>query len=76
MPMSHQQFRYRAMCIEERARRASDPLLKQEWTDVAMEWHALANRAGKLSGEISVSREPANDRRNGAHTLGGSRKPL
>jgi hypothetical protein len=74
MPTS-QQFRYRAMCIEERARRTSDPVVKQEWTDIAMEWHALANRLGTLSGEISTPRERNKDRHDIAPPRGDDAKP-
>lgn len=36
-------FRLRAIQNEQRARAASDPIVKAEWEALAIEWHALAN---------------------------------
>jgi hypothetical protein len=44
-------FRLRAVQCEQRARDASDPLIKGEWEELAIEWHLLANAIGKASGE-------------------------
>jgi hypothetical protein len=42
-------FRLRAIDCERRARDASDPLIKREWEELAIEWHLLAN--AEASGE-------------------------
>ena len=41
----------RALASEERARAASDPTVKKEWEALAIEWHLLANMAGKVIGK-------------------------
>ena len=43
--------RLRAVQCEQRARDASDLLIKGEWEELAIEWHLLANAIGKASGE-------------------------
>jgi hypothetical protein len=44
-------FRLRAVQSEQRARDASDPLIKAEWDELAIEWHLLANAIARGSGE-------------------------
>jgi hypothetical protein len=44
-------FRLRAIQSEQRARAASDPIIKAEWIALAIEWHALANALSRSSGE-------------------------
>jgi hypothetical protein len=44
-------FRLRAIQSEQRARDASDPLIKGEWEELAIEWHALASAATQSSGD-------------------------
>jgi hypothetical protein len=44
-------FRLRAIQNEQRARAASDPIIKAEWEALAIEWHALANAASQTSGD-------------------------
>jgi hypothetical protein len=44
-------FRLRAAQSEQRARDASDPLIKAEWEELAIEWHLLANAVAQASGE-------------------------
>jgi hypothetical protein len=36
-------YRLRAVLCEQRARDASDQLIKAEWDELAIEWHLLAN---------------------------------
>jgi hypothetical protein len=38
-------YRLRALQSEQRARSASDPLVRAEWEALAIEWHALASAA-------------------------------
>jgi hypothetical protein len=38
-------YRLKALTCEQNAKDATEPVLRQEWTEVAIEWHALANRA-------------------------------
>jgi hypothetical protein len=45
-------FRLRAIQSEQRARDASDSLVKAEWDELAIEWHLLANAVAQASGEI------------------------
>jgi hypothetical protein len=45
------QSRLRAIQSEQRARAASDPIIKAEWEALAIEWHALAKAVSKSSGE-------------------------
>jgi hypothetical protein len=44
-------YRLRAIQCEYRAATVSDPHLKAEWEELAIEWHLLANAIGKASGE-------------------------
>jgi hypothetical protein len=44
-------FRLRAIQNEQRARAASDPIVKAEWEALAIEWHALANAVAQSSGD-------------------------
>jgi hypothetical protein len=45
-------FRLRAVLSEQRARDASDPIIKAEWEELAIEWHLLANSVAESSGPI------------------------
>jgi hypothetical protein len=38
-------YRLKALVCEERARDATEPALKLEWAEIAIEWHALSSRA-------------------------------
>jgi hypothetical protein len=51
MKSESQLFRLRAIQSEKRARDASDPLVKAEWQELAIEWHLLANAVAQTSGE-------------------------
>jgi hypothetical protein len=43
----------RALASEQRARAASDPVIKKEWEALAIEWHQLANAATKAAARPS-----------------------
>jgi hypothetical protein len=43
-------YRLRALASEQRAREASDPALKKEWEDLAIQWHLIAHIAAELRG--------------------------
>jgi hypothetical protein len=50
-------YRMKALDCEQRASDASDPTSKQDWEELAIEWHTMSNLAGKrVNGEI-----PPND---------------
>ena len=44
-------YRLRAVQSEQRARNASDPLVKAEWNELAIEWHLLAGAVAQAAGE-------------------------
>jgi hypothetical protein len=44
-------LRLKALSCEERARESSDPTSKQDWAELAMEWHTMAHLAARLNGE-------------------------
>jgi hypothetical protein len=44
-------FRLRAIQSEQRARDVSDPVVKAEWEELAIEWHALASAASRSLGD-------------------------
>ena len=44
---SSEAYRAKALAAERRSREASDYDTKSEWVDIAIEWHALANRAAQ-----------------------------
>lgn len=48
--------RLRAIQCEHRAAAVSEPHLKGEWEELAIEWHLLANAIGKASGEDSQAK--------------------
>jgi hypothetical protein len=52
MKVQSRTFRLRAIQSEQRARDASDPLIRGEWEELAIEWHLLANAIAQESGEI------------------------
>jgi len=45
-------YRLRALQSEQRARVASDPLVKAEWEALAIEWHLLANAIAQDPNDI------------------------
>ena len=46
-------FRLRALFCEQRARKPPEPTSRQDWEELAIEWHTMANLAARMSGEIS-----------------------
>jgi hypothetical protein len=40
-------YRLRALLAEQRANELSNPTLRQEWEELAIEWHLLANSAAQ-----------------------------
>jgi hypothetical protein len=40
-------FRLKAIAAEQRAREASDPAQRQDWEELAIEWHLAASLAGR-----------------------------
>jgi hypothetical protein len=56
MPDQTKTYRLKAVASEQKAALATDPLIKREWEEIAMQWHLLANLAGlKFNTEIDVS---------------------
>jgi hypothetical protein len=45
-------FRLKAQFSEARAREATDPTSRNDWEELAIEWHMMANPAAGASGEI------------------------
>jgi len=46
-------YRLKALCSEALAKESTDPKSRQDWEELAMEWHIMANLAGSASDEIS-----------------------
>lgn len=53
----HTLFRLKAIASELRAQQATDPMQRQEWEELAHEWHLLANRA-EPNQPPATTREP------------------
>lgn len=45
-------YRTKALACEQRASDVSDPTSKQNWAELAIEWHTIANFAARTVGEI------------------------
>jgi hypothetical protein len=45
-------LRLKALFCEERSRESSDPTSKQDWAELAIEWHTMAHLAARLTGEL------------------------
>jgi hypothetical protein len=45
-------YRLRALASEQHARNASDPAIKKEWEDLAIQWHLIAHIAAELRGGV------------------------
>ena len=41
-------YRLRALASEQHARESSDPAIKKEWEDLAIQWHLIAHIAAEL----------------------------
>lgn len=50
-------YRFRALASEPRARDAVDKEVKGEWTEIAIEWHALAARTILSTGSDDLTLE-------------------
>jgi hypothetical protein len=44
-------YRLKALACEQRASHSSDPASKQDWEELAIEWHTVANFAARETGE-------------------------
>jgi hypothetical protein len=49
-------FRMKALFCEERSRESSDPTSKQDWAELAIEWHTMAHLAARLNGDSEDGR--------------------
>jgi hypothetical protein len=47
--------RLKALACEKIGRDATDPSIKYAWAEIAIEWHALANRMGQGQDDIAVA---------------------
>jgi hypothetical protein len=47
-------YRMKALVCEQRAHDSSDPTSKQDWEELAIEWHTMANFAARASGETAL----------------------
>jgi hypothetical protein len=45
-------YRLRALASEQRARESSDPAIKKEWADLAIQWDLIAHIAAELRGHV------------------------
>jgi hypothetical protein len=45
-------YRLRALASEQHAREVSDPAIKKEWEDLAIQWHLIAHIAAELRGHL------------------------
>jgi hypothetical protein len=43
----------RALICEQRARESTGPASKQDWEELAIEWHTMANLPASINDEIS-----------------------
>jgi hypothetical protein len=44
-------FRLKALFSEQRARESSEPRSRNDWEELAIEWHTMANLAARAKGE-------------------------
>lgn len=47
-------YRTKALACEQRASDASDPASKQDWEELAIEWHTMANFAARARGQVPL----------------------
>jgi hypothetical protein len=50
-------YRTRALACEQRAKQASDQAVRQEWEELAIEWHAMASFTARDKGKIQTLEE-------------------
>jgi len=49
-----ERYRIKALACESASEQATDPALKAAWSEIAMEWHALAYRVGRGSTDHEI----------------------
>jgi len=47
-------YRMKALVCEQRAIEASESTSKQDWEELAIEWHTMANFAARADGEAAL----------------------
>ena len=47
-------YRLRAVACEQRVHNAPNPLTKQEWEELAIQWHLLANKAAPPASALDI----------------------
>jgi hypothetical protein len=47
-----EKYRLKAIASERSAKDATDSATRSAWEEIAIEWHALANRAGRESTKV------------------------
>jgi hypothetical protein len=47
-------YRMKALVCEQRAIEASEPTSKQDWEELAIEWHTMANFVARADGETAL----------------------
>jgi hypothetical protein len=47
-----ERFRFKALASEVFARDATNTAIRDAWTEISIEWHALANRAAQETGGL------------------------
>ena len=45
-----ERYRRKALACEHASKDATEPALKAAWSEIAMEWHALAYRVARVTG--------------------------
>jgi hypothetical protein len=53
MMATSDECRVKAFFCERQAKKCADVPIKQQWEELAIQWHFMANRAAQLSGETS-----------------------
>jgi hypothetical protein len=48
-----QDYRLKAVACGQRAKEAPERITRQEWEELAMQWHLLAHQAAQMSGAAS-----------------------
>jgi hypothetical protein len=50
-----ERYRLKALASEQVSRDAADPAIRTAWVEIAIEWHALSNRAAQEYHEGSIA---------------------
>jgi hypothetical protein len=48
-----QTYHLNAIGCEKQAKRATDPATEQQWHELAVQWHLIADQAAKMQGDAS-----------------------